>query len=584
MDVHDDSGEESVRLWIDLQRESVAMAKVVKRKKRGLKGMSRSAGASGVETSPLRPKFVEKIPPCIDNCPNHNRIREALMAVSRAEDLGKSYDQAMEEAWRTLLETTPFPAVCGRVCPHPCESNCNRGEKDGAVGINNFERFIGDFGLQKNLVPDKLSEETRSEKIAIVGSGPAGLSCAYHLARRGYPVTVFEAFPKPGGMLRYGIPDYRLPQDVLDAEIGRILNMGVELKTDVAVGKDISLDDVRKEYRASFVGIGAHQGLQLRVEGEDAANVYTGTDFLHRINCDETMDLGNKVVVIGGGDTAIDAARVSRRLGADTTILYRRTKTEMPAIEEEINGAEQEGVKIEFLAAPVEIHKEDGRAVGMKCQRMELGEPDDSGRRRPVPIEGDTFDLDFTALITAVSQAPDFAGFEFLREGRDWIKIDEKSKTKEDSVFSGGDDIQLGLVVNAIYHGRMAAEAIHEMITGEEPAKVAEMQVIKHDKMKLDHYEQKSRAETAELPVDERLKSMKAEIASTLSEREAIEEAKRCMSCGLCFDCGNCWSFCQDNAIIKPPIKGSPYKLKLEFCNGCKKCAENCPCGYIEMH
>lgn len=560
------------------------MAKVVKRKKKGLKGISRSAGASGVETSSLRPVFVEKMPPCINNCPNHNRIREILMAVSRAEDLGKTYDQAMEEAWRIFLETTPFPSVCGRVCPHPCESDCNRSEKDGAVGINNLERYIGDFGLQKNLAPGKLAEEKRSEKIAVIGSGPASLSCAYQLARRGYPVKVFEAFPKPGGMLRYGIPDYRLPQDILDAEIKRILDMGVELETETAIGKEVSYEDIRKEYRATFVGIGAHQGLQLRVEGEDASNVYTGTEFLHRINCDETIALGNKVVVIGGGDTAIDAARVARRFDADTTILYRRTKKEMPAIEEEITGAEQEDVKIEFLAAPIEIYKENGRAIGMKCQRMELGEPDASGRRRPVPIEGDTFDLEFTTLITAVSQAPDFTGFERLREGKDWIKIDGKSKTKEDSVYSGGDNIVLGLVVNAIYHGRMAAEAIHELIIGEQAPDSAEMPLIKHDKMKLDHYEQKNRAEAKELPVAERLKGLKTEITSTLSEQEAIEEAKRCMSCGLCFGCDNCWSFCQDNAVIKPLVKGDPYKFKMEFCNGCKKCAENCPCGYIEMH
>ena len=560
------------------------MAKVVKRKKRGLKGISRSAGASGVEISSLRPKFVEKMPPCINNCPNHNRIREILMAVSRAEDLGKTYDQAMEEAWRIFLETTPFPSVCGRVCPHPCESDCNRSERDEAVGINNFERFIGDFGLQKNLLPEKLTEEKRSEKIAVIGSGPAGLSCAYQLARRGYSVTVFEAFPKPGGMLRYGIPDYRLPQDILDAEIKRILDMGVELRTDTAIGKDMPYEDVRKEYKAIFVGIGAHQGLQLRVEGEDASNVFTGTEFLHRINCDETINLGNKVVVIGGGDTAIDAARVARRLGADTTILYRRTKKEMPAIEEEIEGAEQEDVKIEFLAAPIEIYKENGRGVGMKCQRMELGEPDASGRRRPVPIEGDTFDLEFTALITAVSQAPDFKGFEHLREGKDWIKIDEKSKTREDSVFSGGDNIELGLMVNAIYHGRVAAEAIHELIMGEQAPDSAEMPLIKHDKMKLDYYEQNNRAKAKELHVGERLKSLKTEITSTLTEQEAIQEAKRCMSCGLCFHCDNCWSFCQDNAVIKPLIKGEPYKFKMEFCNGCKKCAENCPCGYVEMH
>jgi len=560
------------------------VAKVVKKKKKGLKSL-RGGGSSSIETSPLRPQFIEKRPPCGDGCPNHNAIRKMLMTISKTEDFEKTYDQTYEEAFYIFLETTPFPSVCGRVCPHPCETECNRKEKDGAVGINKVERFIGDFGLEHGLKPRKLSEETRSEKIAVVGSGPGGMSAAYHLARRGYPVTVFEAFPKSGGMLRYGIPDYRLPENILDAEIGRILEMGVDLKLNTAVGADISMDDLRKDYKAVFVAIGAHKGIQLRVEGEDAPNVFTGTDFLHRTNSGEKVEVGNKVVVIGGGDTAIDSARVSRRLGADVTILYRRTKAEMPAIDEEIVGAEEEGITIHFLAAPLEIHNENGKATGMKCQRMELGEPDDSGRRRPVPIEGDTFDLEFTTLIAAISQAPEFAGFESLIEGKNWIQVDDKYKTKVDATYSGGDNTNLGLVIDAIFHGRIAAFAIHEMITGEDmPPVISDKSVIKADKMQLQYYEEKPRVEAKELPVEERFESMSAEIASTLAAEDAATESKRCMSCGACFDCGTCWSYCQDNAVIKPLIKGQPYKFKLEFCNGCKKCAENCPCGYIEMH
>ena len=442
--------------------------KTKKKKGRGLKGL-RSGGA-GSAGSQLRPALVEKTPPCVGTCPNNNAIREMLMTISKAEDFGKPIDQAFEEAFHLFMETTPFPSVCGRVCPHPCETGCNRRERDAAVGINSVERFIGDYGLNKGLKPKKLTEEVRSEKIAVVGSGPGGLSVAYHLARRGYPVTVFEAFPKSGGMLRYGIPDYRLPPDILDAEVDRILGMGVELKLNTAVGSDISLDELREQYKAVFVALGAHQGIELRVEGEDAPNVLTGIEFLHRINAGETVDVGNKVLVIGGGDTAVDAARVARRLGADATIVYRRTRKEMPAIDEEIVGADEEGVEIHYLAAPIEIYKENGKAVGMKCQQMELGEPDSSGRRRPVPIEGETFDLDFTCLITAVSQAPDFGGFECLIEGKDWIKVDEKFKTKIESVYSGGDNTNLGLAIDAIAHGRVAASAIDELITGEQAA------------------------------------------------------------------------------------------------------------------
>jgi NADPH-dependent glutamate synthase beta subunit-like oxidoreductase len=532
-----------------------------KKKKRGLR--AGSAG-SGVETSSLRPKYISKTPPCTNRCPNHNDIRKALMTVSKAEDFEKTPDQAFEEAAYLFLETTPYPSVCGRICPHPCETECNRAQVDGAVGVNSFERFLGDFALEKKLVPKKLTDEIRSEKIAIIGSGPAGMSCAYQLARRGYPVTVFEAFPKSGGMLRYGIPDYRLPQEIL-------------------IGKDISLEDLRKEYKAIFVGLGAHKGYKLRVDGEDAENVMVGTDFLHRVNVGERIEVGNKVVVIGGGDTAIDAARVSRRLGAEVTILYRRTKQEMPAYEEEIEGALEEGINIEFLAAPIAISNNNGLATGMTCQRMELGEPDDSGRRRPVPLDGDTFDLDFSMLIPAISQEPDFTGFEGLIEGRDWIKVDESRKTKIDGVFSGGDNVNLDIAITAIAHGRQAAESIHTMITGETML-VEEKATIDHSKMFLAYYEHKERLPIQSLPVDQRMGALDAEIVTTWSPDEATTESKRCMSCGECFDCGNCWSYCQDNAVIKPLVKGEPYKFKLEFCNGCKKCAENCPCGFVEMH
>jgi NADPH-dependent glutamate synthase beta subunit-like oxidoreductase len=246
-----------------------------------------------------------------------------------------------------------------------------------------------------------------------------------------------------------------------------------------------------------------------------------------------------------------------------------------------------EGVKIEYLAAPIEIYKENGRATGCKCQRMELGEPDDSGRRRPVPIEGDTYDLDFTTMIAAISQQPDFNGFESMIEGRDWIKVDDKFKSQKggDNIFSGGDNVNLGLVIDAIYHGRKAADAVHEVVSGEaiewNPKQPG---IIRFDKMKLSYYENQDPTPVKEMPVEERLKDMQAEIIETWSQENAIAESKRCMSCGYCFDCGSCWSYCQDNAVIKPLIKGEHYQFKMEFCNGCKKCAENCPCGYIEMH
>lgn len=560
------------------------MAKVVKKKKKKLRvGGGFSGGGSAVETSSLRPVFVEKLAPCMDKCPNETNIRAVLITIAQSEKYDRPYEQSFEKAWEIFVEKNPYPAVCGRVCPHPCETGCNRQYKESPVGINNIERFVGDFALKKGL-KFKKDDQKYEEKIAIVGSGPAGMSCAYQLALKGYPVTVFEAFDKTGGMLRYGIPAYRLPREILDAETQRILDLGVELKTNTIIGVDIPYQELQEEYRAIFVGIGAHQGRKLGVPGEDVSNLWTGTAFLNRTNSGETPDVGDHVVVIGGGDTAIDAARVSRRMGAKVTILYRRTRNEMPAIDEEIVGAEEENVIFHFLAAPIKIIEEGGRAVGMVCQRMELGEPDSSGRRRPVPIEGDTFDLECSAIIAAISQEPDFTGFEDLREGRDWIKADDRGRTKVDNIYAGGDDIDLGLVTIAIYQGRRAAEAIHHDIRDIPFSKEEKQAIIEHDRMLLSYYEEKLRQECDHIDPEIRLKDPEAEITSTLTEEQAIAEATRCMSCGTCFDCGQCWSFCQDSAVKKPLVKGESYTFKMEFCNGCKKCAEQCPCGYIEMH
>ena len=575
----------------DIVRKVIFMIKVVKKKKkklgRGLGGGFRR-GASSVETSPLRPYYAEKTPPCEDACPNANNIRTILNSFITSEKKGISYDNIIHDAWYTLTEKSPFPAVCGRVCPHPCESACNRNAKDQPVAINNIERFIGDFGIENDLKHKKLHDTAYDEKVAVIGAGPAGLSCAFQLARRGYNVTVFEAFPKPGGMLRYGIPAYRLPRNILDAEIDKIMELGVNIKCCTIIGKDIQYDDIKKEYDVIFVGIGAHKGKPLNVEGEDAANVHTGTEFLNRVNSGQPVDVGTDVIVIGGGDTAIDAARMARRAGANTTILYRRTRNEMPAIEEEIEGALEEGVKIEYLAAPIKISKNDEKMVKMKCRRMELGEPDESGRPRPVPIEGSEFEVAATAIIAAISQEPDFHGLGHLREGRDWIKADESGQVKlrgepVDSVYAGGDVLDLGLVITAISNGRHAAQTIHERFRGIEHVEDTIPPVIKHDKILLNYYEEKPRNENSKMPVEERFANPDAEIASTLTKDQAIEEALRCFSCASCFDCGVCWSYCQDSAIIKPLTPGEKYKFKLEFCNGCKKCAEQCPCGYIEM-
>jgi len=575
------------------------MPKVVKRKKKkrfGARGGSGSS-TSGKKTSPLRPYRNPQKAPCQHACPMGNDIRAALTCVAQCETYSRSVDESLEEAWHIFTATNPMPAVLGRVCPHPCEGECNRREREGAVNINQFERFIGDLGLERGLKPRLLTEEKRQERIAVVGSGPAGISCAYQLARRGYPVTIFEAFPKPGGMLRYGIPPYRLPREIIDREIQRVLDMGVELRCSTVVGKDVTLEALREEYAAVFVGIGCHKGRRLGAPGEDAVNIFTGAEFLHRINSGEAIDVGDDVVVVGGGDSAIDAARVCKRLGANTTIVYRRTRKEMPAISHEIDEAEREGIAFEFLSVPIEAVKdEQGRAVKLICQRMRLGEPDASGRRRPIPIEGDTYERSTSTLISAISQEPEWAGdLDQVGNPRDWIKIDEAGRTGLEGVYAGGDANSLGLVTIAIGQGHTAARAIDAEIRGVPYEPPEELPVIRYRKegdkanMKIEWYPAADRHEQAFVPVEDRFKAedpMTLETALGIDREGIIEEAKRCMSCGMCMDCDNCWMYCQDQAVDKLerslPV-GEHYYYKHDLCTGCEKCAEECPCGYLLM-
>lgn len=562
------------------------MAKVVKKKKKKL-GVRSFSGGGGREQSPLRPKHVEKKPPCAHTCPSGNSIRGFITTIAQAEKRGQTPEEALNDAWYIYTNTSPFPSVCGRVCPAPCETGCNRKDLDEAVSINKVERYIGDFGLRENLPLKLLSEEKKPQKVAVVGAGPGGLSCAYQVARRGYGVKVFEATDKAGGMLRWGIPGYRLPEDILDGEIQKILDLGVEIEYGVKVGKDVSLDQIKADYDAIFVALGAQQGISLGVDGEDAPNVFSGVDFLNRFHHGEKLDLGKDVVaiVVGGGDTAIDAARICKRLGANVTVLYRRTREEMPAIAEEIDAALDEGIRIEFLAAPVGFSKGDNGLVNaMTAIRMELGEPDASGRRRPVPIQGSEFDIPASAVISAVSQQPDFTGFETLIEvpGRDWIKVDDDMRTLEDKVWAGGDVTNLALVTDAVGHGRRAAEDIDRSFTGA-PPEVDKRAVIYSDKMILSHYEKTPRQVPAQVDMEHRME-LDTEVNLGYSPEQLLAEANRCMSCGYCMDCEKCWMYCQDQAIVKPPDGDYPYAWKLENCTGCSKCAEICPCGFIEMY
>lgn len=563
------------------------------------KSMERLAGRrTGGEISSLRPQLVEKPPPCSIGCPSGNDVRGILTLIAQREKLGLTLEDAMDRAWRLEVETNPFPAVMGRVCPHPCEDGCNRREKDGAVAINSVERALGDWGIERELGLERKVSENRKERVAVVGAGPSGLSCAYHLARRGYQVTVFESFDQPGGMLRYGIPPYRLPRAILDAEIRRIEDLGVEIRCGTSVGRDVSLEDLRRGFDAVFVGIGAHSGKIMGIAGEEGQGVYTGTEFLRHINSGEDIEVGRRVVVVGGGDTAVDAARVSlrlssdvagtsRRMGSDVTILYRRTRTEMPAIDREIEEALEEGINIEFLAAPIRVIRDgDGRMKALEVQRMELGEPDESGRRRPVPIEGDVYQLEADTMITAVSQKPDWAQLGGLCQEGSWLETDPWGKTELERVWSGGDVLRLGLATISIGQGRKAAEAIMAGFENKAPESSNGRRPIGIDRIKLDYYTAAPRAERTVLPAEQRLARPGEEADLGITREAALVEAERCFSCGKCFGCENCWMYCQNSGFSKvedPLSAGRYYDVNVAVCNGCEKCADVCPCGYIDV-
>ncbi|MHB0866755.1 MAG: NAD(P)-binding protein [Thermoleophilia bacterium] len=561
------------------------MAVVLKIRKREVGAASYSRGGEG---SHLRPAYKEKLPPCRNACPAGNDIRGFLTSIAQTGLLKREYDESYELAWRKLTETNPIPSVIGRVCPHFCETDCNRNAKDTAVSINQVERFLGDYGREHNLKHEKLTDETKSDRIAVIGSGPAGLSCAFQLARRGYPVTVFEAFDKSGGMLRYGIPSYRLPDDILDAEVAAITDLGIEIKYGTRVGVDVSLEDLKKDYAAIYMGIGAHEGWTLGIPGEEGEGVMSAVEFLNKVNAGESMDItGKKVLVIGGGNSAVDAARVSWRMGAESQIVYRRTREEMPAEEEEIDDTLEEGINIEYLTAPVEIVRDGDRITGLKCIRMELGEPDDSGRRRPEPVAGSEFVIDCDMVLPAIGQGAQFEGLETFKDEKGWITVDEATgATTEDGVWAGGDVTNhLGTVTEALGLGRKAANAIDYHIRGEEIPKEYPLKVIKPADMHMNYYAEAPRAEKQHIGVGDR-KGNFNEVVSTLTAEQANDESARCMSCGQCFDCGNCYAFCSYSAVKKLTQRdddGNPYAFKLEVCVGCAKCAEECPCGYIDM-
>ena len=488
-------------------------------------------------------------PPCKHACPAEvNAV--GYMALA---GLGK-----FDEALALVRENMPFASICGRICFHPCEQACKRGQLDSSLAICDTKRLLGDRELEMGLFYHPPLKESREEKIAVIGAGPAGLSAAYYLTLEGYPVTVFEKLSIPGGMLSVGIPEYRLPREIIKAEISNLEKMGVSIKTGVSFGRDITFDSLAKEgFKAFFVATGMHQNLQLHIEGEQLEGVIPGTDLLRQAALKETVPLGERLIIIGGGNVAIDCARTCLRLGVrKVTILYRRSRTEMPAYDYEVEEAEKEGVEFIFLAAPTRLIGENGKVTALEYLKMTLAEPDETGRRKPFPIEGSETVIAVDQVIPAIGQTAEpelLAGLalEVDVQGR-ITSQDQTLATSRPGVFAGG-DCTLGPAsfVEAVAHGRRAAESIHNYL---EHGGLREVKLQEKPMDQALTEEEKKRARPIprqQMPVlsPEQRKGNFAEVNLGFTEAMAKAEGQRCLSCSLCSQCGECVRACGPQAI-----------------------------------
>jgi NADPH-dependent glutamate synthase beta subunit-like oxidoreductase len=473
------------------------------------------------------------VPPCKAACPAGLDIRSYIDLAAQGQ---------YEKALSVIEEKIPLPATVGRVCPHPCEAKCNRIDLDESIAINGLKRFIVGAvatrrGWKKVIPPAR----TKEEKVAIIGAGPAGLTAAFNLVQFGYGVTIFEALSVPGGMLTVGIPEYRLPRDVVRSEIEDIEKSGVEIRLNSPMGKDgLTIDGVWQQgYKAIFIATGAHKSLKLNLPGEEMEGVYPGTTFLRNINLAKSIALGAKVAIIGGANVAMDAARTARRLGTkEVFIVYRRSKEEMPAYREEVEAAEAEGIKIYYLAAPSKIIGKDGKVVGLECIRTELGEPDESGRRRPIPMKGSEFIMAADTIISAIGEVPDLSFLDtkkFNITSKKTINVHPYSLvTNVGGIFAGGDVVSgPATVIEAIASGRKAAISMDEYLRGrgleyEEQAP----STINTEDVDMNRFNKRERQKMSMLPVGERIRDFR-EVELGFTELAALSEADRCFQCGL---------------------------------------------------
>jgi NADPH-dependent glutamate synthase beta subunit-like oxidoreductase/pyruvate/2-oxoacid:ferredoxin oxidoreductase beta subunit len=524
---------------------------------------------AGVKTVPYvveTEKCVAGSPPaCQATCPLHIDIRGYVGLVKEGK---------FDEALALIKKTLPFPGIIGRICTRPCEGKCVRGEVEEAIAINALKRAATEYG---KYTEDYTTAAAKKEKVAVIGGGPAGMTAAYDLRKAGYKVTIFEALDRLGGMMGVGIPEFRLPRDILSQETDIIKKLGVELKLNTRVGKDVKLADLRKDYDAVFIAVGAHKGRSLGIENERAGGVIDGTEFLYKVSTGEKIKAEDKVVVVGGGNVAIDCARTCVRLGfKDVNIVYRRSRAEMPAIAEEVAEAEHEGVKLTLLSGPNKVVVKGGRAAGLECIKMKLGEPDASGRRRPEPVKGSEFVIETGLIIAAVGEEPELSfmtGDAAIAIDKNHIKADPVTlATDIKGVFAGGDAVTgAATVIQAMAAGRKAAKSIDKYFKGEPLEIGREAEGIFESKLIVDTWSiyQEPRASVPTLPVAQRKGNFK-EVEMGLTREAAVKEAGRCLQC----DCKICINLLGCPALITEKGK---VKVDESGCPGCGVCAQICP-------
>jgi NADPH-dependent glutamate synthase beta subunit-like oxidoreductase len=611
------------------------------------------------------PTYIQSTPPCQGSCPSGEDIRGYLNIVRGIEKPPAGVPW-QEYAWRRLTEANPFPSVMGRVCPAPCESGCNRNQVEDFVGINSVEHFLGEWAIEHKLAFPKPTKQS-GKTVAVIGAGPAGLSAAYQLALKGHAVTVFDERKETGGMMRYGIPGFRTPREVLDAEIQRIVDLGVTMRMDCRIGTDIKLDDIRAGFDAVFLGMGAQSGRALPVPGAEAPNVVTATAFLKAFNDGRMQHVGKRVVVVGGGDTSIDVATVARRLGhidqvresdrpenviggfaahdaaslsvrmgAEVTLTSIFAIDKMQASTHEVEHALAEGITIRGSMAPVAVLVgADGRATGLRIVRCEARIV--GGKLDVKQIAGTEEDIAADLIVSAIGQAVDFTGLEVLDNGKGAIAADKNYQVqakdgKPSGMFVGGDVLRPHLLTTAIGHGAIAAEGIDRHLRNEaldkrpkidvhgfdlarkmiekglkitqieEPVRGTDAStgaihnfddrsdryVIPHSELFLGHFNrvERNKRKIVNLNAEEALNNFEERMLPLL-EAQAQAEAKRCMSCGQCFECDNCVVYCPQTAVFKVPKAKSTIGRYVDTdynkCIGCHICADVCPTCYIQM-